>query len=147
MTPEQVKLVQDTFTKIVPIAGQAAGLFYDHLFAIAPGVRPLFPADLTRQKKKLMQMLGTAISNLHEVDKIIPIVEELGRRHVGYGVTAEHYELVGEALLWTVEQTLALAFTPAIKEAWAATYLSLTKVMTNAAAQVPATLGKEPAAA
>jgi hemoglobin-like flavoprotein len=94
-----------------------------------------------------MQMLGTAISNLHEVDKIIPIVEELGRRHVGYGVTAEHYELVGEALLWTVEQTLALAFTPAIKEAWAATYLSLTKVMTNAAAQVPATLGKEPAAA
>jgi hemoglobin-like flavoprotein len=136
MTPEQVKLVQDSFTKIVPIADKVADLFYDRLFAIAPGVRSLFPADLTEQKKKLMKMLGTAIPNLHELDKIIPVVQELGRRHVGYGVTAKHYETVGEALLWTLEQALALAFTPAIKEAWTATYLTLTKVMTNAAAKV-----------
>ena len=146
MTPEQIKLVQDSFTKIAPIADKAADLFYDRLFAIAPGVRPLFPTDLTKQKKKLMQMLVTAISNLHEVDKIIPVVQELGRRHVGYGVTAKHYELVGEALLWTLEQALALAFTPAVKEAWTATYLTLTKTMTNAAARVPAPLGKAAAA-
>jgi hemoglobin-like flavoprotein len=146
MTPQQIKLVQDSFTKIALIADKAADLFYDRLFAIAPGVRPLFPTDLAKQKKKLMQMLGTAISNLHDADKIIPVVQELGRRHVGYGITAKHYVPVGEALLWTLEQALAPAFTPAVKEAWTATYLTLTKVMTSAAAKVPTPLGK-PAAA
>ncbi len=86
MTPEQVKMVQDSFQKVVPIAGTAADLFYDRLFEIAPEVRPLFPDDLAEQKKKLIGMLVTAVSNLHQVDKILPAVEDLGKRHVGYGV-------------------------------------------------------------
>lgn len=134
MTPEQVKLVQDSFAKVVPIAGTAADLFYDRLFTIAPEVRSLFPSDLTEQKKKLMQMIATAVTNLHQVDKIISAVEDLGRRHVGYGVTAKHYEPVGAALLWTLEQGLGAAFTPPVKAAWTDTYMTLAGVMQNAAA-------------
>jgi hemoglobin-like flavoprotein len=136
MTPEQVKLVQDSFAKVVPIAGTAADLFYDRLFAIAPEVRSLFPSDLTEQKKKLMQMIATAVTNLHQVDKIISAVEDLGRRHVGYGVTAKHYEPVGAALLWTLEQGLGAAFTPPVKAAWTETYMTLAGVMQKAAASV-----------
>jgi hemoglobin-like flavoprotein len=107
------------------------------LFTIAPEVRTLFPSDLTEQKKKLMQMIATAVTNLHQVERIIPAVEELGRRHVGYGVTARHYEPVGAALLWTLEQGLGAEFTPSVKAAWAATYATVMGVMTKAAAAVP----------
>jgi hemoglobin-like flavoprotein len=136
MTPEQVKLVQDSFTKVAPIADKAADLFYDRLFVIAPDVRSLFPDDLSAQKKKLMQMLASAVTNLHQVEKIIPAVQDLGRRHVGYGVTANHYEPVGAALLWALEQGLGPAFTPHVKEAWAETYATVADAMKTAAAEV-----------
>jgi hemoglobin-like flavoprotein len=142
MTPEQVKLVQDSFAKVAPIAGTAADLFYDRLFTIAPEVRSLFPSDLTEQKKKLMQMIATAVTNLHQVEKIIPAVEELGRRHAGYGVTDKHYEPVAAALLWTLEQGLGADFTPPVKAAWTETYMIVAGVMQNAAASAAAPVAK-----
>ena len=135
MTPEQVAMVQESFKKVVPIAGTAADLFYGRLFEIAPEVRPLFPDDLKEQKKKLIGMLATAVTNLHQVDKIIPAVEDLGRRHVKYGVTSKHYEPVGTALLWTLEKGLGDHFTPPLKAAWTETYLTLAGVMQTAAAE------------
>jgi hemoglobin-like flavoprotein len=138
MTPTQIKLVQDSFKNIVPIAATAADLFYDRLFTIAPEVRGLFPQDLSEQKKKLMQMLATAVTNLHQVEKILAAVEGLGRRHAKYGVTDKHYEVVGAALLWTLQQGLGDDFTPPVKEAWTETYLAVSGVMRNAAAAAAA---------
>jgi hemoglobin-like flavoprotein len=136
MTPEQVTMVQDSFKQVVPIAGTAADLFYNRLFEIAPEVRSLFPDDLTDQKKKLIAMLATAVTNLHQVETIVPAVEDLGRRHVVYGVTSKMYEPVGAALLWTLEQGLGDGFTPPLKAAWTETYMTLAGVMQNAAATV-----------
>ncbi len=65
-------------------------------------------------------------------------MQELGKRHVGYGVTTKHYEPVGAALLWTLEQGLGADFTPPLKEAWTETYVTLAGVMQNAAAAVAA---------
>jgi hemoglobin-like flavoprotein len=138
MTPEQVKLVQDSFAKVAPIAGTAADLFYDRLFTIAPEVRSLFPSDLTEQKKKLMQMIAVAVTNLHQVEKIVPAVEDLGRRHAGYGVAEKHYEPVGAALLWTLEKGLGADFTPPVKAAWTETYATVAGVMQKAAATASA---------
>lgn len=137
MTPDQVTMVQESFKKVVPIAGTAADLFYDRLFEIAPEVRAMFPDDLSEQKKKLIAMLATAVTNLHQVDKIVPAVEDLGKRHVAYGVTDKHYEPVGAALLWTLEKGLGEAFTPPVKAAWTETYMTLAGVMQKAAAAVP----------
>jgi hemoglobin-like flavoprotein len=141
MTPDQVTLVQESFKKVVPIAGKAADLFYERLFTIAPEVRSLFPTDLSEQKKKLMQVLATAVTNLHQVEKILPAVEELGRRHVAYGVTEKHFEPVGAALLWTLEQGLGPDFSPPVKAAWTETYITVAGVMTKAAATVTAPAG------
>jgi hemoglobin-like flavoprotein len=134
MTPAQVELVQQSFVKVRPIAYHAADLFYDRLFSIAPELRSLFPQDLSQQKKKLMQMLATAVANLHQLQKILPAVQALGLRHAGYGVTNKHYEIVGDALLWTLEQGLGPDFTPPVKKAWTETYVTIAGVMTNAAA-------------
>jgi len=132
MTPQQVELVQTSFKKVVPIAATAADLFYNRLFEIAPETRAMFPKDLTEQKGKLMSMLGTAVTNLHKLDTILPAVKDLGQRHKGYGVTAAHYAPVGAALLWTLEKGLGPDFTPEVKAAWPETYTALAGVMTGA---------------
>lgn len=132
MTPHQIDLVQQSFKKVVPIAGTAADLFYGRLFEIAPEVRPMFPEDMKEQKIKLMSMLGTAVTNLHKLDTILPAVKALGERHKGYGVTAAHYAPVGAALLWTLEKGLGADFTPEVKAAWTETYTALAGVMTSA---------------
>lgn len=129
MSPDQIQLVQTSFKAVVPIAAQAADLFYDRLFEIAPQVRPLFPADMSSQKMKLVAMLATAVNNLHQVDTILPAVRDLGSRHRGYGVTADHYAPVGQALLWTLEQGLGPAFTPEVKSAWIEAYTTLAGAM------------------
>ncbi len=133
MTPDQITLVQDSFKKVAPIAATAADIFYDRLFEIAPEVRQLFPDDMSQQKRLLMSMLGTAVTNLHRAEAILPAVQDLGRRHVGYGVKDEHYDTVGGALLWTLEKGLGDAFTPEVKEAWGAAYGLLAGVMKDAA--------------
>ena len=132
MTPRQVELVQTSFQKVVPIAGTAADLFYDRLFEVTPALRPMFPADLAEQKVKLMAMLGTAVTNLHQLGTVLPAIKEMGKRHVGYGVKPEHYALVGGALLWTLEKGLGADFTSEVKAAWTETYTSLAGVMNGA---------------
>ncbi len=134
MTPEQIKMVQDSFRKVMPISGTAADLFYNHLFEIAPEVRSLFPDDLVTQKMKFMVMLATAVNNLDQIGKVIPAVEELGKRHASYGVIARHYEPMCAALLWTLEQSLGTEFTPEVKAAWTETYMILAGVMLGAGA-------------
>jgi hemoglobin-like flavoprotein len=135
MTPQQIALVQTSFAKVAPIAATAADLFYGRLFEIAPEVSRMFPDDLTGQKKKLMAMLGTVVGSLIRLDQLVPAVRALGQRHADYGVTADHFEPVGAALLWTLEQGLGEDFTPEVKEAWAAVYTVLSSLMINAIEQ------------
>ena len=135
MTPDQVRLVQDSFAKVRPIAGTAADLFYGRLFELAPPVRALFPDDMTEQKQKLMAMLGLAVANLGHPDTVVPALRELGRKHVAYGTQPAHYAPVGAALLWTLEQGLGPDFTPEVRAAWTETYALVAGVMQEAAAQ------------
>ena len=133
MTPEQITLVKESFAKVRPIAPQAAALFYGRLFEIAPEVRPLFKGDIEEQGRKLMQVIATAVGALDRLDTIVPTVQDLGRRHVTYGVSDAHYDKVAEALLWTLGQGLGDGFTPAVKEAWTVTYGILADTMKAAA--------------
>ena len=70
-----------------------------------------------------------ARDNLHPLGVILPTIRELGARHRGYGVSADHYAPVGAALLWTLEQTLGGEFTPEVKASWADAYLVLAAAM------------------
>jgi nitric oxide dioxygenase len=133
MTPEKVKLVQDSFGKVVPIAGTAADLFYDRLFEIAPEVKPLFKGDLTEQKKKLIGMLATVVGGLHQLDTILPAASRLAKNHVTYGVQAKDYQPVGAALLWTLEKGLGDAWTKDVADAWLQAYTTLSGFMISEA--------------
>lgn len=122
MTPAQAQLVVETWNKVTPIADTAATLFYGKLFELDPALRPLFPADLGEQKKKLMMTLGFAVGSLNRPDTLLPAVRQLGKRHAGYGVKDEHFATVGAALLWTLEQGLGEAWTPEVADAWTTVY-------------------------
>ena len=129
MTPEQVKFVQDSFAKVAPIADQAAIIFYDRLFEVAPAVKAMFPADMTEQRKKLMATLAAVVNGLSNLESILPAASALAVRHVSYGARPEHYPVVGGALLWTLEKGLGAAWTPETAAAWTAAYDTLSGYM------------------
>ena len=133
LTQTQKALVQGSFATIAPIADDAAALFYRRLFEIDPSLQPMFRGDMAEQRKKLMQMLTAAVKGLDRIDQLIPVVQDLGRRHAHYGVADAHYDTVAEALLWTLEKGLGAAFTPEMKEAWATVYGILATTMKDAA--------------
>jgi nitric oxide dioxygenase len=145
MTPSQIELVQSSFAKVAPIADTAAELFYGRLFEIAPEVRPLFKSDMTEQGRKLMTTLGVVTNGLKNLDAILPAARSLAVKHVSYGVRAEHYQPVGEALIWTLEQGLGPDFTPEVRDAWLSAYTTLSGAMiAEAYEQIAALFGRDP---
>jgi hemoglobin-like flavoprotein len=132
ITPQQKVLVQSTWELVHPISGHAATLFYGKLFELDPSLKALFTGDMQSQGIKLMKTLGIAVNGLNNLEAIVPVVRELGQRHVGYGVKEAHYSTVGEALLWTLGQGLGDAFTPDVEKAWASVYGVLSGVMIEA---------------
>jgi nitric oxide dioxygenase len=132
MTPEQIQLVKQSFAKIAPIAEQAADLFYGLLFEIAPQVRPLFKGDIKAQGRKLMSTIAFTVGSLQKLPELAPVVHDLGRRHAGYGVKDEHYDIVASALLWTLDKGQGPDFTPDVKDAWISVYTNLADTMKSA---------------
>jgi nitric oxide dioxygenase len=133
MDPSQIKLVQESFANVAPIADQAAVMFYDRLFEIAPQVKAMFPADLTEQRKKLMATLSVVVNGLSNLDSVLPAASALAGRHVSYGAKPEHYPVVGGALLWTLEKGLGDGWTPEVAAAWTAAYGTLSGFMISEA--------------
>ena len=133
MTPSQIKLVQDSFAQVAPVSDQAANLFYDRLFEVAPSVRALFPDDLTEQRKKLMMTLAVVVNGLTNLEAVLPAASALAKRHVGYGAKPEHYPVVGGALLFTLEKGLGADWTPELAAAWTAAYGTLSSYMISQA--------------
>lgn len=122
MKPETIALVQSSWSKVTPIAPQAAALFYQNLFTADPSLQPLFKGNMEEQGKKLMQMIGAAVGKLDDLSTLVPILQNLGQRHAGYGVQEAHYQTVGGALLKTLGQGLGEAFTTDVQTAWTEVY-------------------------
>ena len=133
MTPENIALVRSSWQQVLPIKDTAAQLFYGQLFELDPSLRSLFKGDMIQQGRKLMTMINTVVVSLDQLGPILGAVEDLGRRHVAYGVTAAHYDTVGSALIWTLGKGLGEQFTPAVQAAWAEAYDTLASAMKQAA--------------
>ena len=133
MTPRQIALIRETWQQVAPTADQAAALFYRRLFELDPSLRELFTnVDIAAQGKKLAKALDDLVANLDHVEYVVPALEVMGRRHVAYGVRDQHYETVGDALLWTLERDLGESWTPEAKAAWLEAYKLVVKAMRGA---------------
>ena len=132
MTPER-QMIRLTFVLVMDRKMETGHMFYDRLFAIAPDTKPLFRGDMNAQVQKLMDTLAMAIASLRDMSSLTVMLEAMAMRHRDYGVRDEHYDKVGEALLWTLAAILGPAFTPAVRGAWATLYGSVADVMRAAA--------------
>jgi len=136
LTPADIRLVKDSFRKIVPIGEQVAALFYARLFELDPALRTLFRGEMSEQGRRLMAFIATAVASLEESDRLLAETRALGARHAGYGAREAHYVTVGVALLWTLEKGLAGDFTAEVRSAWSRTYAFLASTMIEAARHV-----------
>ena len=138
MTANEIHLVKYSWSvveRIDPVV--AGGIFYKRLFESAPYLKPMFSESIPVQSKKLMTMISYVINRLDKLDTILEDVKQLARRHVKYGVQEEHYELVGAALLWTLEQALSALWTNEVKQAWVNCYGLLSSAMLQATVEAP----------
>ena len=133
MTNKQIETVKQSWEIVARINPYVVGeLFYNRLFELAPQVKPLFRSPMPEQSKKLLAMIGYVINKLDALDDILDEVSKLAQRHVQYGVKDEHYLVVGEALLWTLEKGLAGQWNEEMKESWTACYTILSNAMIQA---------------
>lgn len=128
-TPQQIKLVQNSYKLIEPNSEQISTRFYSRLFQLEPSLQSLFEESIEEQGKKLMLMLKAAVTCLSHLDNLVPILEHLAERHSTYGTKASHLIPVGNALLHTLEQELKEEFTPEIREAWTVVIHFISKAM------------------
>ena len=135
MTPQQIDAIRGSFGKILLQRDEAAKVFYDRLFEIAPEARALFKGDMAAQRKKLMETVSFLVAELRNLEHYTVMLEDLAKRHVKYGAERAHYESVGAALLWMLERQLGPAFTPQLKTAWLTLYTSVSGTMQRAAYQ------------
>lgn len=132
LTTEQKKIIEQTHREISLQLGVAGKKFYENLFEIAPDLKRYFKTDMGIQSMKIMQMIGFAVANMNAPATLSNIVRDLGKRHVGYGVEKEHFQVVGQALIMTFEQLLGDKFTPQAREAWLLLYQDLVAIATTA---------------
>ncbi len=129
----QIKLVKDSFEKIVPIKDKFATDFYDELFRLDPSLRPMFKPDMSSQKQKLVDTLSFVIGSLHNPAIIIGAIKDLGKRHVNYGTKPEHYDTVGQAIIKALQGALGHEMKGDMLAAWLAAYTMIADIMKQAA--------------
>jgi hemoglobin-like flavoprotein len=118
-----VDKLEESFDLVAPQGDELMRTFYDNLFETAPGVRPLFEnVNMDRQRRALLNMLLVLRESLRDLDDIVPQLEKLGARHVGYGANPEHYPVVGEVLIGAMAQVAGDAWKPEYTSAWQQAY-------------------------
>jgi hemoglobin-like flavoprotein len=129
MNAQQIAAVRRSFAKVAPQSDAVASLFYGRLFELDPSLRRLFKPDMAAQRNSLMKMLAAGVAGLDQSDTLLPVLHELGARHVGYGIQHGHYDTVATALLDTLATGLGEEFTPDLRADWVAAYALLAGAM------------------
>ena len=122
LSPQQRALVKRTFTHIAPNHDIVARLFYDKLFEIAPELQQMFTHSMDMQRAKVMHMLAALVAAMDDPSHFTRMARELGKRHIDYGVMKNQYTLVGQALMWALEEACPDVMTAAALDAWNAAY-------------------------
>lgn len=138
LTEEQKTLVRASISRAELMAEVVGLIFYKRLFELDPSLRPLFQHNIQEQSKKLMATLKMVVDGLDYSQELVTSIRSLGRRHVQYGVKEQHYDTVGQALLWALEKALGPEFPPLARSAWVAVYDWMAATMKEAAAEVQA---------
>ncbi|WMS42662.1 globin domain-containing protein [Acuticoccus sp. MNP-M23] len=144
LSESQIDVLRHSFKAVSKEPEIFAAAFYERLFQIAPHTEAMFKNDMHRQGQKMVSTLGVVVARLHEFDTLLPVITDLARRHVAYGVETAHYPPVGEALVFALrrqfgadEETIAV---------WTLAYNALARTMIAATYPAAATAHRADAA-
>ncbi|GAA0427599.1 globin domain-containing protein [Acrocarpospora corrugata] len=127
------RLVKESFSAIEPVADKAAAYFYGRLFAENPHLRGMFPPAMDVQRDRLFGALTRIVWMLDSPGSLGGYLGQLGRDHRKYGIVAEHYTAVGNALIATIRRFAAEAWNTEIEAAWVAAYTAAADLMIGSA--------------
>jgi hemoglobin-like flavoprotein len=131
-----VEALETSFDLVAPRGDELMDVFYTRLFEAAPAVKPLFArTDLRKQKIMLLRVLGLLRHSLRDLDPLVPILHDLGARHVAYGAQPEHYPVVGAVLIASMAEVAGDAWRPEYERAWAAAFDVVAGAMLDGAAR------------
>lgn len=133
-----VKQLRESFALLAPNAEALIEGFYALLFERYPAVKPLFAeTSPKKQRQKLIGSLITIVENLEDLDKLVPYLQRLGGRHVGYGTQPAHYEAVASCLLDAMaEMAGPEVWTQELATCWSDALQLVATVMLQGAAEV-----------
>ncbi len=130
---DTLRLVRDSWATVVSMGPKVTKRFYTNLFSLDPKLKSLFLSDMEGQENKLLRMIDVVIGELDDPHRLIPVLQQLGCRHVAYGVESAHYETVGASLFLTLTQSLGEDYTDPVRDAWTGVYAWMAEVMKEAA--------------
>lgn len=135
MHPQAERHIRDSWAALLPVRTKAAERFYTRLFELDPTARELFAGrPMHVQQEKFLNTVDMLVQMLDYPPQIIEEFQALAKRHVGYGVLLDHYEPVGQALLWAMAKELGDQWTPEVDRAWTELYSFIAGIMKRAAA-------------
>jgi len=135
MNEEMIDRLEKSFKLLAPRGPELVDRFYAHLFSRHPALKPMFPDDMSDQKKKLLGSLVLVIENIRATEKLEKPLADMGRRHVGYGAEEAHYPAVAQTLLLTLAEFTGDAWTPEAANAWKEAVGAIAKHMLAGAAR------------
>ncbi|GLU56089.1 globin domain-containing protein [Dyadobacter frigoris] len=136
MTDSKILIIKNSWFHIINNTENAGEYFYQVLFQLDPSLKPMFKTNTEEQSKKLVMMLSYVISKLNVLDQIMPQIEGLAQRHTKYGVSPDHYQIVGQALIQMLEYKLEKHWNEEIKAAWLEVYTILSGAMIQSTSEV-----------
>jgi NAD(P)H-flavin reductase/hemoglobin-like flavoprotein len=126
--------LKDSFARVAAHGDAVALFFYSHLFLDHPELRDMFPVGMAAQRDRLLGALGRIVSDVGNLDSLVPYLRDLGRDHRKFGATPDQYPAVGASLIAALAYFAGLEWTNELAADWAATYGLLSQVMMEAAA-------------
>lgn len=134
ITEKQVKLIKQNWNELRGVDPALIGdVFYRKLFIDAPSVRRMFKGNQEEQAIKLIEMLNLLVARLERIEELSDDIKQLAIRHVQYGTKPEHYQYVGNALIWTLKQASGDSWNQELEDAWISCYTLLSTTMIDAA--------------
>jgi nitric oxide dioxygenase len=90
------------------------------------------------QPKALAGAVLAYARNIDNLGAVLPVVERIAQKHVGYHILAEHYPFVAQALLGAIKDVLGDAATDEILAAWGEAYWFLADILIDREAAIRA---------
>ena len=114
-------------------ASVAGGFFYRKFFVLAPSAKVCFPISIRLRYKdwgsvqeetddpadspalnklfaRFVEVIGNAVAGIQDTSKMVPMLQQLGMRHVAYGLKSEYFETAGTVIIDVLAERLAALF-------------------------------------